>query len=175
MKKIKKVIIAIIMIAIIGVIIWGIEEVETEISLNKNNTEIEEENTKDIYRFCYEGKIINLGEKYDNEKLEEEAKCYELNNNIVNKIYTFKKFEITTYLQDGEDKIGSIYLLDESLETEEGIKIGDTFEKLKEKYGEDFYNMESTYTYKKEKTSINFIVIDNYVVSIEYKYLIDEK
>lgn len=177
-KKIKKVIIAIIVIIAIGMIIWRIDDTETGISLNKNNTQTEEMNTKDVYQFYCDGKIINLGEEYDKEKLGEEITYYEIkewSNDTINKVYVFEKYEITTYVEDGKDKIKSIYVLNEDLETEEGIKIGDTFEQMKEKYGEDFYNVETTYTYKKEKTSINFIIINDYIVSIEYQYLLDEE
>lgn len=164
----KKVIVA----AIIVITICGISS-KIGTSLEKN---ISEEYAKDIYKFAYEGKEINLGEKYDSKILTDEVKYYEVkngDNNIINKVHTFEKFEIATYSEDGEDKIETIYILSENLETKEGVKIGDSFEKMKEKYGEDFYNNEKTYTYTKEKTSINFIIIDNSIASIEYKYLVD--
>ena len=89
-----------------------------------------------------------------------------------NFIYSYDEFEIETTIKDNVEKISTIYFTSDSLITNEGIKIGDSLNKMIEVYGNGYeVGNESIYTYRLNNTSIIFIMEDNKIISIQYNYL----
>ena len=110
-----------------------------------------------------EGIVSALGEPL--EYFEDES-CAGLG---IEKTYIYSGFELMTYqdAEDGKDKVYSIYFTDDTVETTEGICIGDSVERLQEKYPDAEENV-GQYTAKLGNCSIYFIIKDGAVMSVEY-------
>lgn len=181
----KKVGIAIAIIVVIILVIVGV------VFLNKNsettstatssttateenqNTVQETENTEDVYVFEDNGKQIPLGAEYSSLNLGDAKDYYEVQScafDGMDKIYTFDNYEVHTYPENGTDKVLSVYFLDDQVSTTEGVKIGDSLDKMTQTYGTDYEQLDTQYTYTKGLTQLIFIVEDGSITSIEYNY-----
>lgn len=167
--------VVVVVIIIIGVCVFMTQNHETKQVVAENDTQQQSsEQTQSVFEFKDGDKIIKLNADFSELNMPKENSYYEVQScafNGMDKIYTYEHYEIRTYPDGDKDKIASIYFLDEQAQTEEGVKIGDSFETMTEKYGEDYENLETKYTYTKEKTQLNFIVTDNIITSIEYTYV----
>ncbi len=85
----------------------------------------------------------------------------------LDKTYTYSGFEICTRPDGDKDYVNSIRLTDDSVTTSEGIYIGCTVEDVLEKYG-DGTNTATLISYTDNNTTLNFILQNGIVVSIEY-------
>lgn len=85
-------------------------------------------------------------------------------------VYTYDNIEITANVSGKTETIFSVYFLDETVKTNEGIKIGDTKKKLVQTYGDNYIDDETLITYVDEtgKRQINFQIEDGIVTGIEY-------
>ena len=88
----------------------------------------------------------------------------------MDKIYTFDNYEIHTYPENSTDKVLSVYFLNDQVSTTEGVKIGDSMDKMVETYGDSYEQLETQYTYTKGLTQLKFIVENDVITSIEYNY-----
>lgn len=86
----------------------------------------------------------------------------------LDRIYKYENYEITTYARDGKERIQSIYLLNDMVKTEEDVKITDSYNKMIEKYSDNYVREENMYTYIQGKTALKFIIENNIITSIEY-------
>ncbi len=86
----------------------------------------------------------------------------------LDRIYKYENYEITTYERDGKERIQSIYLLNDMVKTEEDVKITDSYNKMIEKYSDNYVREENMYTYIQGKTALKFIIENNIITSIEY-------
>ena len=86
----------------------------------------------------------------------------------LDKIYSYNGFDLYTYPKDDVDYVNSIYFIDESVSTPEGIHLGSAEEEMLAAYGEDYLEEFGVYTYTKEKSTLSFIVTDGVIESIEY-------
>jgi hypothetical protein len=91
----------------------------------------------------------------------------------LDKTYYFSGFELTTYPINGKDYVSSIYFLDDSVSTPEGIYIGCPVDKVVEAYGEEYTGGENAYIYQKEDSSLIIIVENDEVISITYQALVE--
>ena len=66
-----------------------------------------------------------------------------------------------------------MYILDDSIKTNEGIAIGNTYQDMINTYGEDFSNEVNLYTYSVGKYNLGFIVQNDIITSIEYSYSVN--
>lgn len=80
----------------------------------------------------------------------------------LDKIYKYENYEITTYERDGKERIQSIYLLNDM------VKITDSYNKMIEKYSDNYVREENMYTHIQGKTALKFIIENNIITSIEY-------
>lgn len=86
----------------------------------------------------------------------------------LDKFYTYSGFQITTEPgADGGDYVNSILLTDDSVTTPEGVHIGSSADDVTAAYGEGIRTA-NVISYVKGSTSMNFILEDDVVVSIEY-------
>lgn len=116
-------------------------------------------------------KTINLGSEYQKEIFGSELEYSEIASCAfegLDKTYRFQNYEVTTYPIDGVDKIASIYFLDDTISTKEGIKITDSYEKMVEIYGNNYQKEGIQYTYTLGKTSLIFLIENGFITSIEY-------
>lgn len=87
----------------------------------------------------------------------------------MDKVYTFASFVINTYPQDGQDKIMSIYLMDDTVETAEGAYIGMHADEIIALYGEPTKTAESSATWEKGGCALAFLYdADGCVSAITY-------
>ncbi len=130
----------------------------------------------DLYAFKNGDMVISLGSEFSREKYGQELEYSEIPSCAfegLDKTYRYSHYEITTVPAENKDIIYSIYFLDAEVTTKEGIRISDTLEKLLEVYGKNYEQKSGKYVYTKGNTSIEFLVENDIILSIEYVFLID--
>lgn len=161
-KNIRNSIIIILIIAIIIVCIHII---------SNRNTENDEVNNIQEYVFCNNNNKIKIDDEFSREKYGQEKEYSEIISCAyegLDRIYKYENYEITTYERDGKERIQSIYLLNDMVKTEEDVKITDSYNKMIEKYSDNYVREENMYTYIQGKTALKFIIENNIITSIEY-------
>lgn len=86
----------------------------------------------------------------------------------MDKLYTYGSYEINTYEKDGTDYISSVRLMDDTVQTQEGVSLFMTMEDMTSAYGSDYAEEQGMYVYEKDGMKLKFIITDNEIVSIEY-------
>lgn len=164
-KKVIGIIIAIIVIAIIGAGVYMLTK-----GSSSDVQKTEKKATEEVYALKVDNKEIKLGEAFSIEKCGKELEYSEVASCAfegLDKTYTYENYEITTGEQD---KITSIYFIDEGVSTTEGVKITDSYDKMIQVYGDNFKNEGNKYTYTKGNTTIEFMVENEVITGIEYVY-----
>lgn len=148
----------------------------SSVTTTTENTEVssEEASVAKGYTFLFNGVEISVDMKMDDllAKLGTEDSYFEAPScafDGMQKIYTYGSMELNTYIGEDGDYLDAIILKDDLISTPEGIRVGDTPEKVVETYGEDYTDNNGSYTYEKDAMKLNFIVEDGAVVSIQYK------
>lgn len=85
------------------------------------------------------------------------------------KVYTYSGFQVGVYPVNGVDKISFVYLMDDTVSTPEGIKVGSTAEQVIEAYGKDYTELFGTYRYTLGNTELSIYMKDKVVDGIEYQ------
>lgn len=83
--------------------------------------------------------------------------------------YNYEAFELTAYDEGAGEIIYSIYLLDPNTSTDEGLYLGDSLERAKELYGTDYAEDGTQITFTRGETTLNLILQDTTITSIEYR------
>ena len=178
MKKIGIVLVVIIIIAliIVGVVLFNKQPEQTssteESSIQGTSTSTNN-SSEDVFTFKSGETTIPLGVEYSSLNLGEAKDYYEVQScafDGMDKIYTFDHYEVHTYPDAGTDKVLSVYFLDDQVTTTEGVKIGDSIDTMTEKYGSEYEQLDTQYTYSKGQTQLKFIVENNLITSIEYNF-----
>lgn len=86
----------------------------------------------------------------------------------LDKTYTYAGFVITTYPDGERDFINSIRLTDDSASTKEGMYIGCTAGQVQAVYGDAGDDHVGALSYTNGDTTLNFILENDVVISIEY-------
>ena len=86
----------------------------------------------------------------------------------LDKTYTYAGFVITTRPDGEQDFVNSIRLTDDSAVTQEGAYIGCTADQVRAIYGEAQEEHIGGLSYAGGDTTLNFILEDDVVISIEY-------
>lgn len=86
----------------------------------------------------------------------------------LDKMYTYKGFEIDTYPNGDADYVSAVIFKDDSIKTPEGVGLGDTAEEVEKAYGNNAA-ANGTLEYEKDGMKLCFIVKDDEVVSVEYR------
>ncbi|WP_165450509.1 hypothetical protein [Intestinimonas massiliensis (ex Afouda et al. 2020)] len=86
----------------------------------------------------------------------------------LDKTYTYPGFVITTRPGGDKDYVNSIRLTDDSVSTREGVYIGSSEQDVTTAYGEDGGSTEGMLSYTAGDVTLNFILEDGVVTSIEY-------
>lgn len=87
------------------------------------------------------------------------------------KIYTYGSLQISVSPLDGKDVIFMITLLDDSLTTPEGVYVGAERAAVLTAYGEGGLDKGSSITYTSGKTSLVFLIREDCVTSVQYRYV----
>ena len=88
----------------------------------------------------------------------------------LDKVYTYSSFEIQTYPMNGNDYLYLVNLLDDTVETEEGIRIGSTREQVLSAYGEADKQSDTALAYAGKGMYLEFLFrgADDTVTDIRY-------
>ena len=86
----------------------------------------------------------------------------------LDKFYTYPGFEITTYPLDDKDYISSVNLMDDTVSTPEGVYLGASVDDMKAAYGDSYVESSGSYTYIKDESKLQFIVMNDEIISITY-------
>lgn len=124
------------------------------------------------YTFSVNGVSVSIGQDMEEVRsgLGKEQSYFEAASCAfegLDKTYTYSGFTITTRPEGEKDFVNSILLTDDSVTTERGIYIGSTREDVISAYGEGG-ETDTVIRYSKDNTTLNFILKDNKVISIEY-------
>lgn len=87
------------------------------------------------------------------------------------KVYTYAGFELNTYPVDGKERIASVYFLDDSVATPEGIKIGSKAKDVVDAYGKEYNKEEQklgTYSYSTDTAELRIYTTKDVVDGVEY-------
>ncbi len=110
--------------------------------------------------------IATLGQ-YNNVREEESSQ-----SEGTSSIYEFDSFEIETYFDNNIEKVYSIAITSDEQLTNEGIKIGDNIETMKNIYGLNYTNpIENIFIYETGNSNISFITENDIIIGIIY-YLV---
>lgn len=135
--------------------------------------------TSQPLNFKYNGISMTPGDAFEgiSDKLGEPDGYYEAASCAFDgkdKIYTYGSLQISVSPMDGVDTIYMITLLDDSLSTPEGIYVGTEKSAVLSAYGSGYgscVDKGSSLTYNSGKTNLVFLVRDNCVTSIQYRYV----
>lgn len=101
-------------------------------------------------------------------------KCFEQQSCAyqgMDKIYTYSGFELGTYPVKGKDCISSIYFTDSTVSTQEGIKIGSTYDDMIKAYGDGYKEEYGVYRYTLGDSELSIYTTKKIVDAIEYQVI----
>lgn len=87
----------------------------------------------------------------------------------MDKIYTYPGIELGTYPVNGKEHISSIYFIDDTVSTQEGIKLGSTYDEMVKAYGKEYTEEFGVYRYVLGKTELSIYTTNKVVDAIEYQ------
>ena len=128
-----------------------------------------------LYTLTVDGVELVPGAAFDPSVLGEAASVYEVPSCAIegtDNVYNYETFEITAYDDGTGEVIYSIYFLDPSLTTTEGLALGDDEAKVAELYGDNYEEDGTAYVYTKTDSQLFIIVENGSVVSIEYRMVV---
>ena len=90
------------------------------------------------------------------------------------RIFSYPGIQIYTYPKNGADHIHTIGFFDDSVVTTEGkIRLGSNIQSVFDTYGNDYRYETGMYTFTRGKTVLEFLVSDDNIIGITYRYLLD--
>ena len=126
------------------------------------------------YVFTYKGVEIYAGEDASVIDQLGEPKDYSESMSCafegMDKQYFYGSFYVTTGTLKGHEFIANYWFVDDTVETDEGLCIGDSQDKVEEIYGADGFNGSNAYIYSKDDCELTIIIEDGSVSSIQYAY-----
>lgn len=137
------------------------------------NPDSQEEN----FSFTYNGTIITLGAEATSiidalgepKSYTDEPSCA---FDGMDKTYYYGSFYLSTYPLDGKDYVYSIWFADDSVATNDGIKIGTTKAQVEAIYGADCFNGTTAYTQTRGSSKLTILTEDGMVSSIQYELIL---
>ena len=112
------------------------------------------------------------GEKFDAAALPEPNATFEVPSCAfegTDKVYNYETFEVTAFNDGTNDLIYSVYLIEPTVTTPEGLAVGDDAAQIKSLYGEPKQVNGNEWVYTNGKVDIFIIVNNETVISIEYR------
>lgn len=133
---------------------------------------------QDNFTFTYNGTQIMLGEDAtpviaalgEPKSYTEETSCA---FDGLDKTYYYGSFYLSTYPMDGKDYVYSIWFVDDSITTEDGIRIGNTQAQVEAVCGTDGFDGTNAYTAVKGDSKLTILLTDGAVSSIQYEVIVD--
>lgn len=88
--------------------------------------------------------------------------------------YSYGSFELDTYELDSAEYISCICFRDDTVETEEGVRLFMTKEQLLSVYGTAYEEKAGTISYCMDNMRLKFIIKDSEIISIQYCSMVTE-
>ena len=177
MKKALIVIIAIIVIVAICVGVYFLTNGSKETnSPAENGVNTAEDSSENTIKLEYEGKDMTPGAVFSRDIFGEELTYSEVPSCAgqgTDKVYNYGSYEITAYQDGDQEKIYSVYFIDDQITTTEGVKISDDSSVMFEKYGDNYEQTGNQYTYASGNVELSFIVENDFIRSITYTLVIE--
>ncbi|HHT45572.1 MAG TPA: hypothetical protein GXZ89_08795 [Fastidiosipila sp.] len=86
----------------------------------------------------------------------------------LDKVYYFDGFEIQSGLVNNVEMITGVILVDQTVETREGLRIGMSKDEMLRIYGDDYRESFGQYIYEDDDVELILIVFNDEVISISY-------
>lgn len=121
--------------------------------------------------FLYEGVELIPGQPFDPSLLPEPQSTFTVPSCALegtDNVYSYGNLEITAFNDGTGEFIYSVYLLDDSLSTPEGVKIGHTQAQVIALYGNAFQDNGGEYLYTRGDVVLSLLFQDGTVTAIEY-------
>lgn len=172
MKKLIAMMLAVMLV--LGLCACGSEvsDEEVQLQITAAPQEAESETAADVYAFVYEGVKLVPGEAFDAAQLPEAQSVYEVPSCAIegtDNVYNYGSLEVTAVNDGSGEYIYSVFILDGTVSTVEGLTVGDDEAKIVENYGEGYEGNGTEYRYTKGETQLSILVEDGKVISIEFR------
>ncbi len=141
---------------------------------NVNETKTQKQDEAKGYAFESSGTAIEINSKvetYTNKFGEPKGGYYEAKSCAfegLDKFWYYDGFTIQAYQKDGADLVYSVTLTDDTEKTKEGVKIGDTKDKMTSVYGSSFKADGTMCSYEAGNMKLEFNIKDDVIISIAY-------
>lgn len=89
--------------------------------------------------------------------------------------YYYDGFTVQTYEKNGKKYIYAITIEDDTVKTDEGIKIGDGITEVTDTYGTSYTAEGNTYIYTKDNMTLTFVMENSKVSGISYTLIKNSK
>lgn len=130
------------------------------------------------FSFTYNGTTITLGAEAapiidalgEPRSYTEEPSCA---FDGIDKTYYYGSFYLSTYPLDGKDYVYSIWFADDSVATNDGIRIGSTQAQVEAICGADCFNGTNAYAQVMDSSKLTILMEEGIVSSIQYEMIID--
>lgn len=166
----KKIIIGVcvLLVVVVGCIFLFTGNNDDSVKTNKNNKSAK-------FGLKYENVDITPGTNFNNDKIKKEASVSVIPSCAIDgndNIYKYDNIEITTNDYGDKEVVYSVYFINDTAVTNEGIKIGDSKEEVKKAYP-NVDDSVATYTYDKDGVRAMFTIENDVVKAIEYIYIFE--
>lgn len=180
----KKIFIPIIVIAVLCVgAVFLLNNVGDDVDLNNNSNNSSEKkgtpNKENKLKLSYKGANLVLGENFDSSDIDDEPKVSKIPSCAFageDDVYTYDNVEITANKASNSDKeiLYSIYFIDDSIKTDEGLALADGIEKMESLYGKNYKKEDDRrYIYKYDNANLEITVENDVVTEIEYILVVE--
>ena len=176
MKKALMVILVIIVIVAICVGVYFLTSGSKETNSPVENSVNTAETNESTIKLEYEGKDMTPGAVFSRDIFGQEQSYSEVPScagQRTDKVYNYGSYEITAYQDGDQEKIYSVYFINDQITTTEGVKISDDSSVIFEKYGDNYEQTGNQYTYTSGNVELSFIVENDFVTSITYTLVIE--
>ena len=176
MKKVVSIIVMIIVIVAIFVCGYFLtrkenNEINTSTGDSKNIAKADEA----IIKLIYDGIDMTPGVVFSRDIFGQEQSYSEVPSCAgqgTDRVYNYGSYEITAYQDGDEEKIFSVYFIDDKITTTEGVKISDESSVMFEKYGDKYEQIGNQYTYTSGNVELSFIIENSFITSITYTLVV---
>ena len=151
--------------------------INTENSDDTQENDLSKEIISDGYSFTFDNIKISLNEEATSilESLGEPIEQFQAPSCAfqgTDIFYLYPGFELSTYPLEDLHYISTIDFIDDSVSTENGLRIGSTLDDVIAKNGNDFKQSGYIYTYELGDSSISFVINKQIVENITYVSLL---
>lgn len=93
----------------------------------------------------------------------------------IDRVYTYNGFELYTYTDGDNDTeyVFTVAFMNDGVETNEGITLGNKLEEVISKYGDNYTKEGEKYTYTDTNTTLSFVLEKDEVVDVTYNLILN--